>query len=218
MEKMLRRVGRVGERPGTAYNWAGRGVKYGVATPKDPAVGVAGDTEGAGKGGATDVRACKVGCHRDDLSVTYQPHPRNQCDNDPPGTNGSGGADNVATGREFERGLASERNCKSASSNIVAASPRIVESVEDVSSRSITDNHGRLTDRGSFCKRGRRWWSLERLTTGKENIPPLTRHLRHLVMASQQGEHGETSTYQRDIRMIELARQLLLARQIRAWG
>ena len=40
-----------GKRLEPVFNWAGRGIKNGVATPKDPVAGVAGDTEGVGTKG-----------------------------------------------------------------------------------------------------------------------------------------------------------------------
>lgn len=70
-------------------------MKNDVATSEDPAAGVAGDAEGVGtKGGVTGERVWKVGCHRDNLLVTYQPRQRNQNDDDilkkkPTGTNGA---------------------------------------------------------------------------------------------------------------------------------
>ena len=57
----------------------------------------------------------------------------------PTGTDGDEGAGGVATGREFEKGLASERSCESVAFDInVAKGWSVTESVEGASSRSVT--------------------------------------------------------------------------------
>jgi len=129
---------------------AGRGVKNDMATAEDPRAGVAGDTEviGKGNGGERVDSGASSGQSVDNISAA----PEKQSDNDvpkkkPTGTDGN--SDNavgdVAAGKGFEEGVASEE------------SSSITESVGDVSRSSMTDNHGRLADIGSFCKRDRRW-------------------------------------------------------------
>ena len=84
-----------------------------------------------------------MGCHQDDLLVTYQLRQRNQRDNDvldkkPTGDGDEGVVGGAPAGKEFVQGVAVKRNCDSSASNTdIAHGSRSTESVEGVSSRSM---------------------------------------------------------------------------------
>ena len=124
-----------GQEPEPACNWTGRGVKNDVVTAVGPATGVTG-----GSGGVK-------GASSSGPSVGNISGPSEKpCDNDVRKTrptisdgDGDGTVGDVVAGKEFVKEVVSEESCEPAASNTdVVESSSIAESVEDVSSRSIT--------------------------------------------------------------------------------